>query len=239
MRHRGIMKCNDNTDENARTKKNAKCPPWPLSVYSPIMRLPMCRHVKCVNVHQLLSSLVVVSLVEEVEDDVSDGSGPNVHLQSRVRFRRPATGVSGHESLSDSDESRLSPVRGPLGRGDSSSEENADALDCSDGDGTDGEEGVSEDDKDAVAIDAEAGVDSDSEDAAVSIEAVVELELTEDSKSECAMVYLTVLISSSRGMRKETRFSAGKSGRDGAIFRGISCRAGLFVRIEVRLWGCL
>ena len=46
---------------------------------------------------------------------VEPGSAPRVHVHSRTRFRRPATGVSGHLSLSDSsDESRLSPVCGPF-----------------------------------------------------------------------------------------------------------------------------
>lgn len=61
----------------------------------------------------------------------------------------------------------------------------------------------------------------------------------EDSMSECAKVYLTVLISSSKGVRKETRFSAGKRGREGAILRGSSDLAGLLERMEVRLCGCL
>ena len=72
---------------------------------------------------QLLSSLVAVSLV--VDAVAGDLMGPNVQRQSRVRLRRPATGVSGHVSLSSSedDESRLSPVRGCLGRGELSSDE--------------------------------------------------------------------------------------------------------------------
>lgn len=53
--------------------------------------------------------------------------------------------------------------------------------------------------------------------------------------SELAQVYLTVLISSSNGVRKETRFSAGNMGRD-AILRGT---IRLLVRMELRLWGCL
>jgi hypothetical protein len=52
-------------------------------------------------------------------------------------------------------------------------------------------------------------------------------------------VYLVVLISSSSGVRKDTRFSAGNMGRLEAILRGIIDRAGLFESIEVRLWGCL
>jgi hypothetical protein len=53
------------------------------------------------------------------------------------------------------------------------------------------------------------------------------------------MVYLTVTISSSSGVRNDTFFSAGKSGLDAVIFRGASERARLLERIEVRLWGCL
>ena len=55
-------------------------------------------------------------------DVLDPGTGPNVHFQSRVRFRRPATGVTGHVSLSSSeeDESRLSPTRGALELGEPS-----------------------------------------------------------------------------------------------------------------------
>lgn len=62
---------------------------------------------------------------------------------------------------------------------------------------------------------------------------------TEDSMSECARVYLVVVISSSSGVRNETRFSAGNMGRLEPILRGIIERAGLLERIEARLWGCL
>jgi hypothetical protein len=55
-----------------------------------------------------LSSLAVVSLVED-DVDLSALTGPNVHRQTLDLFRRPATGVSGQESLSDSEESLLSP----------------------------------------------------------------------------------------------------------------------------------
>jgi hypothetical protein len=70
--------------------------------------------------HQLLSSLIVTSLVDDTEDLLSEeGNGPSVQRQSLVRFRRPATGVSGQVSLSSSDdeESRFSPVRGDFGLG--------------------------------------------------------------------------------------------------------------------------
>jgi hypothetical protein len=62
---------------------------------------------------------------------------------------------------------------------------------------------------------------------------------TEASRSECARVYLTVVISSSNGVRKDTRFSAGNMGRDAAILRGITEFDVLLVSIETRLCGCL
>lgn len=62
---------------------------------------------------------------------------------------------------------------------------------------------------------------------------------TEDSRSEWAKVYLTVVISSSSGVRKDTRFSAGNMGREVAILRGIIDLDGLLASIETRLWGCL
>lgn len=62
----------------------------------------------------------------------------------------------------------------------------------------------------------------------------VKVEL-EDSRSELAQVYLTVVISSSNGVRKDTRFSAGNMGLE-AILRGT---IRLLTRIELRLWGCL
>lgn len=68
-------------------------------------------------------------LLSFVDDDLS--SGPNVHLHSRLRFRRPATGVSGQESsLSDSDdeESRFSPVLGDFMPGDPSRDEKLDEV---------------------------------------------------------------------------------------------------------------
>jgi hypothetical protein len=77
---------------------------------------------------------------------------------------------------------------------------------------------------------------SESVDARTSFE---DIELVDDWRSECAMVYFVVLISSSNGVRNETLFSAGKSGLAEAILRGIIFRAGLLLRIEARLWGCL
>jgi hypothetical protein len=120
----------------------------------------------------------------------------------------------------------LSPRRGPFGRGELSSDEKAEAG-FSGGDWTDGEDGASDD---------VASTDTDASDSVVASDEMVELE---DSSSECATVYFTVVISSSRGVRKETLFSAGNSGLDEVIFRGASERARLLERIEVKLWGCL
>lgn len=72
---------------------------------------------------------------------------------------------------------------------------------------------------------------SDSLALADAIEESVELD---DSRSECARVYLTVLISSSSGVRKDTRFSAGNRGRVGAILRGIIDLDGLLARMETK-----
>lgn len=57
----------------------------------------------------------------------------------------------------------------------------------------------------------------------------------DDSKSELAQVYLTVLISSSNGVRNDTRFSAGNIGLE-VILRGTMR---LLTRMELRLCGCL
>jgi hypothetical protein len=86
--------------------------------------MPLDRHPS----HQLLSSLIVTSLADDTEDLLSEeGNGPSVQRQSLVRFRRPATGVSGQVSLSSSEdeESRFSPVRGDfdLGFGELSADE--------------------------------------------------------------------------------------------------------------------
>jgi hypothetical protein len=70
-------------------------------------------------------------------------------------------------------------------------------------------------------------------DAVDAMEDSVELD---DWRSECASVYLVVLISSSSGVRKDTRFSAGNMGRLEAILRGI---IELLESIDARLWGCL
>lgn len=57
--------------------------------------------------------------------------------------------------------------------------------------------------------------------------------------SECAMVYLTVTISSSSGVRNDTRFVAGKSGLADAILRVRTSAMGLFDSIEGRLCASL
>jgi len=60
--------------------------------------------------------LASVEVDDDDDDDEDLSTGPSVHTHSLLRFRRPATGVSGAESLSESvseDESRFSPVRGP------------------------------------------------------------------------------------------------------------------------------
>ena len=186
---------------------------------------------------QLLSSLVVTSLV--VDDvELSDAeTGPSVQRQSRVRFRRPATGVSGAESLSSSEdeESRFSPMRGCFDRGELSIEEMVE-LDFS-RDSWSGEMLVS----DAVieGLGSRASCDAEASELVVVVDAVdamddsVELD---DWRSECASVYLVVLISSSNGVRKDTRFSAGNMGRLEAILRGI---IELLESMDDRLWGCL
>jgi len=180
----------------------------------------------------LLSSLVAVSLV--VDAGAVDLKGPNVQRQSRVRFRRPAIGVSGQESLSSSedDESLFSPVRGCLGRGELSSDEKvADDL-------IDSAFGVFEVSS-LGGVTLREGCAAEEFDSNDSVEASVDRVEVEDSRSECAMVYFTVVISSSSGIRNETRFSAGNMGLEEAILRGIIDLAGLLASIEARLCGCL
>lgn len=185
---------------------------------------------------QLLSSLAA-SLAE---DDLSEGRGPSVQRQSLVLFRRPAMGVSGQESLSSSDEeeSRFSPVRGPFFRGELSVDEKVE-LELS----SDSCRG------DMLALEEVLEVLTTKEwCVADALESVVAVDATDemvdkvemdDSRSEWAIVYRVVVISSSSGVRKQTCFSAGNMGRLEDMLRGIIERAGLFVRIEVRLWGCL
>lgn len=181
----------------------------------------------------MLSSLGV-SLADTDEDEdvvLSEGSGPSVHRQSLLRLRRPATGVSGQESLSDSDESRLSPARGPLGRGELSNDEKAVELEV---EGMESED----DDLDAGLVLMERVVVLVVSDSSEEVVASDEMVDTEDSMSECASVYLTVLISSSKGVRNETRFSAGNSGLAEPILREVN-GVGPFDSIDRRLWGCL
>lgn len=174
----------------------------------------------------------------DFSEEVDEGRGPKVQCQSRLRFRRPATGVSGHESLSESEESRLSPVRGTFGRGEVSSEAKAVVEGFSAGDVLVEAEGVeSESESEALDVDEEEE-ESVLEVGFASTEDRVEVEPL-DSMSEWAKVNLTVLISSSSGVRKETFFSAGKRGRAEAIFRGMMSRAGLLDSMETRLCGCL
>ena len=203
-----------------------------------------------VTINQLLSSLVLVSL-----DNECFPIGPNVHTHSLRLFRRPATGVSGQESLSDSDdeESRFSPVLGARDLGDSSDVDSVGELDCSEGDEGIGDGDAADDvelddaeiDKDKDKGEGKDGLDSDNEESfAVKVndgdsdDSDDSTEATEDVKasiSECAKVYLTVLISSSRGVRNDTFFVAGNIEREAVILRGCSDCAGLLLSIEGRL----
>ena len=200
-----------------------------------------------VTINQLLSSLVLVSL-----DNECFPIGPNVHTHSLRLFRRPATGVSGQESLSDSDdeESRFSPVLGARDLGDSSDVDSVGELDCSEGDEGIGDGDAAEDvelddaeiDKDKDEGEGRDGLNSDDVELFVvkvndddSDDSTEGTEDVEASISECAKVYLTVLISSSRGVRNDTFFVAGNIGREAVILRGCSDCARLLVSIEGRL----
>lgn len=81
--------------------------------------------------------------------------------------------------------------------------------------------------------------ESDPEDVVDMVDEMEESVELDDARSEWASVYLTVLISSSRGLRNETRFSAGNMGRDEAILRGTTDLAGLLDKMEARWCGCL
>lgn len=81
--------------------------------------------------------------------------------------------------------------------------------------------------------------ESSLEDVVETVEAMEDRVELDEAKSEWASVYRTVVISSSRGLLKETRFSAGNMGRVEAILRGATARAGLLERMEVTWWGCL
>lgn len=212
---------------------------------------PLIGNTSCVStITQLLSSLVLVSL-----DNECFPIGPSVHTHSLRLFRRPATGVSGQESLSDSDdeESRFSPVLGARNLGDSSEVDSAGELDCSEGDEGIGDGDPADDvelddaeiDKDNDEGEGKEGSDSDNvEPLAVQVDdadkvdsddSTEETDGVEASISECAKVYLTVLISSSRGVRNDTFLVAGNIGREAVILRGCSDCAGLLVSIEGRL----
>jgi hypothetical protein len=110
-----------------------------------------------------------------VTEDEDLSSDPSVHFHSLLRFRRPATGVSGHESLSDSEESRFSPVRAPPTLGELSIDDCTEGLDCSDGEDGDGDE---------EGIDSDLAEASESKDDVVSIEETVSSELIDDSMSK-------------------------------------------------------
>lgn len=187
---------------------------------------------------QLLSSLVVASLADDEDDLSDDGRGPRVQRQSLVLFRRPAMGVWGQESLSssDEDESRLSPARGPFDRGELSADAKVEVDFWSDS--CSGDMLVVEEVLEVLTINEWCAADT-SESVDEATDEMVDRVETDDSRSEWAIVYLVVVISSSRGVRKQTCFSAGNMGRLEAILRGTIERAGLFERMETRLWGCL
>jgi hypothetical protein len=174
--------------------------------------------------------------------------GPRVHTHSRRRFRRPATGVSGQESLSESDsedESRLSPTFGEWnlsfdrpGRSDNRT---------ADGGGEDNADSVNDDEDDDSDRpgDAESMVSSAEEvwalvsamDTSEGAESVLS-ELVDSepcgSMSECFHTYLVVRISSSNGLRNDTFLSTGKMGRLWLtdILRRSTVGIGLFTRME-------
>lgn len=178
-------------------------------------------------------------VVEDVDFSDVVGNGPRVQCQSRLRFRRPATGVSGHESLSESDESLFSPVRGPFGRGEDSNDAKFEVEDVSAGDDeTSGEEASDVEDWTERVKETEDDEDAELDGAFASTEERVDVDPV-DWISECARVNLTVLISSSSGVRNDTLFSAGKRGRAEFIFRGMICLMGPFDNMEARLCGCL
>lgn len=137
--------------------------------------------------------------------------------------------------------------------GDSSEVDSAGELDCSEGDEGIGDGDPADDvelddaeiDKDNDEGEGKEGSDSDNvEPLAVQVDdadkvdsddSTEETDGVEASISECAKVYLTVLISSSRGVRNDTFLVAGNIGREAVILRGCSDCAGLLVSIEGRL----
>jgi hypothetical protein len=127
----------------------------------------------------------------------------------------------------------LSPARGDFGRGELSSDKK-DKLGLSDGDGD------SESDGGAFAevsepVECSSVEDEESVETVEPVEPRDDIVAVDDSMSECARVYLVVVISSSSGVRKATRFSAGNIGRD-AILRGL---IRLVASMDTTLCGCL
>jgi hypothetical protein len=126
-------------------------------------------------------------------------------------------------SSSEEDESRLSPTRGAFELGEPSRDVKVEPV----RDGDWGGDGRFREPFELVADESE-WVDV--------LEAMDVMVETEDSRSEWASVYRVVVISSSSGVLKDTRFSAGNMGRDDAILRGTIW---LLDRMETTLWGCL
>lgn len=154
----------------------------------------------------LLSLLSLISVSSSLELPFCPVTGPRVHTHSRCFFLRPATGVSGHRSLSESSSSdaRFSPVLGERAVRDKrdtdfglvllSETAFAKALPFDEPE----VESTSVEDDDGEDDEVEASVDTESDDI---------------SSSEWATVYLVVWISSSKGARNETRFCGGNIGR--------------------------
>ena len=116
-------------------------------------------------------------------------TGPSVHRHCRCRFLRPATGVLGQVSLSSSsDDSRFSPVCGELTSF-------------------------------SLALSGFSSVRVSSFRSVVPVtytgegSSRVEIVDDEDSMSECAIMYLVVLMSSVKGARNATFFGVGNIGR--------------------------
>jgi hypothetical protein len=213
--------------------------------------------VKVVEVEGLADSSAEV-VYDSSED--ANGSGPSVQTHSLRRLRRPATGVSGTVSLSDSDEeSRLSPVWGDLtlslvrlslwgirwaggGRAGNGSDEDVEgklALESVNNDSevdkvVDGSLESEVEVVDSEEVDSEGSV-VDSEGSEETESAVREMvDEDSDSMSEWARVNLVVWISSTRGVLNETFFSAGNLGLPD-ILRASVRSIGLFASIECKL----
>lgn len=147
--------------------------------------------------------------------------GPRVQTHSRCFLRLPATGVSGHWSLSESSESedRLSPVLGDRARRVTRLEDLG-LVDLSDTARVKLFEDVVGSFELVVVADCSAGSSAGS------------------SSSECATVYFVVCISSSSGALKDTLFCGGNIGRFAAVDMPAR-RSGLFCRQDRRLKFCL